>query len=125
MNDLPSGFEKRRFVRLPCAFDPRYATQAPLITVRTGQHTATGMLMDVGAGGVGLILPMEISRDAEVEVAFELRMKDATPFEVAARGVVRHCVPAAEPGTFRTGLEFTSIDESSRAKLVAYVESVL
>ncbi len=125
MTDLPPGFEKRRFVRLPCAFDPRYKEQAPPITVRVAERTSTGTLTDVSVGGVGFVLPVKLEKNSEAEVVFRLQIKDADPFEVAARGIVRHCVPSGGAGAYRTGLEFTSIDKGEQEKLAVYVESIL
>ena len=112
-------------MRVPCAFDPRYKELAPAITIRVADQAVTGALTDIGVGGVGFMLTTELEKHSEVEVAFKLQIQDEEPFQVAARGIVRHCVPSGRVGTYRAGLEFTAIDKEEQAKLAAYVASFL
>jgi len=126
MGDLPKGFEKRRFVRLPLVFDPRYQEgQGPEMQIRCGDFVETGHLVDISIGGIGFVSPLELVKEAVAEVSVDLVLKDRGIGTIQARGIVRFCGASSAQGVYRVGLEFTEITEAHRETIATYIDNLL
>ncbi len=124
LNDLPSGMEKRRYVRVPIAFDPHYdINRLPEVTISSDGRNECARLVDISKGGISLISNVEFPRGKELDVSFELEMKKAGVHKISATGIVRFCSPKMEHGIYQIGLEFVRIDQEQKDLIIAYVDS--
>ena len=126
MGDLPPGFERRRFTRLPLVFDPQYRREeGPELRIGSGESAETGRLVDISIGGVGFVSPIEFMKGALTEVTFDLILKDGRSFRIQAQGVVRFCGASSTTGLYRIGLEFAGITQAQQDAIRSYIESLL
>ncbi|MGE5280105.1 MAG: PilZ domain-containing protein [Deltaproteobacteria bacterium] len=126
MSVLPPGFEKRKTPRLPLAFDPRYrGEEGPEIEVKGGGGGGPCRLIDISAGGIGLVAPCAFAKNAAVEVVFDLVLSDGQAFRFQAGGIVRFCGACPDGEHHRVGLEFTDAAQDQKKILAAYIEDLL
>jgi c-di-GMP-binding flagellar brake protein YcgR len=127
MDECLRGHEKRRHIRVPLAFDPRFTASRPAeAEIDLEGVLERARLMDVSEGGAGLLCGREYARGVKVTIVFAVGLKEgAREVLIRASGVVRFCAACSEAQGFRVGVEFARIDRASQECLRQYVCDLL
>lgn len=116
--DVVKRIQRRDFVRVPSDIDTE------VIILESGEEENTvsgpleGKIEDISAGGVQLVLEDYLSLFTKIELIFTLPIVDEELREVFGE-IVR--VPEDSEPPLRFGVEFTSITENKRNKIIQYV----
>lgn len=125
MNQLSGGAERRKFARVPLIVDFYYKVERPPeIRMKIGDRTESAFLMDMSEGGIGFVSGIELPEGTELDITFNLVIKEAANPKIQAVGTVRHCTLQPDSRTYRIGLEFTKIEEGEKELIAQYVRSI-
>jgi c-di-GMP-binding flagellar brake protein YcgR len=125
MNQPSGGAERRKFSRVPLIVDCYYKVERPPeIKMKVGDRTETAYLMDMSEGGIGFISGIELPEGTELDITFNLVIKDAANPKIQAVGIVRYCTPQPDSRTYRIGLEFTKMEAGEKELIAQYVKNI-
>ncbi len=105
--------QRRRYPRLPAE------GQVMVSVVGRVQRAIRGKLLDISQGGIGVCLPIILSRGASVSVFVECHHSEGL-LSFQSEGTVRHVVAYAEGGNpaYRVGIQLTQVPSAIRQRLV-------
>lgn len=77
-----------------------------LLPTREVQHVRT---LDISVGGIGLVAPSNLLRDAVCEIKFRAPLLDDRVEMLVARGRIAYSILSGKENGFLVGLQFTDI----------------
>ena len=77
--------------------------------------------LDISLGGIGLVVPSNLSRDAVCDIKFRAPLMGDRVEMLVARGRVTHSILSGPEGGFIIGLQFTDLPVSALAAIRRYV----
>ena len=112
MSEADSGIERRR------AFRKMIRTR---VTITQGENQFTAQSFDLSSGGIGLILPINPPYGLMLSLRFVVPKKPRGTALVEAAGKVVHSIFSADEGGFKVGVNFTSLNDASKAALIGFL----
>ncbi len=124
MEDSFWGIERRKSERALLKTDLFYSVEnPPAVKMDLSGKSDTVTLVDLGVGGLGFVAKQELPQNTELEVSFLLETKGQGNIEIKASGKVVYCFPQGDFATYRVGLEFTKIEDTTKALISEYVKN--
>lgn len=111
-SETGSGIERRRAVR------KMIRTR---VTLTQGENQFSVQSFDVSIGGIGLILPINPPYGLIVSLRFVIPKKPRGTALVEATGKVVHSIFSADEDGFKVGVNFTSLNDASKAALIGFL----
>lgn len=111
----------RAYVTTDLFFSVRYA---PDVRMKVRGKAETGVMADLGEGGIAFVSGVEVARDTNLDVSFELEKQGGKSVKIKARGIVRYCFLQGDFESYRIGLEFTKITQTAKQAIAAFVKDV-
>jgi len=109
---LKTSLGRRAFVRVKNQDIPRiFVVGKVLVKVVTVNHTYTGRLLDIGAGGLAMQLPVSLETGKLLRVGFYLG-----PVKIISKTEVKYSSKTEEQDgqeQYTTGVEFIDLDSES------------
>ena len=87
------------------------------------RRPADGRAFDVAAGGMGVVLDVNLPIGTMCSVSFSLLFKDGHSVAGKTNAKVAYCVLSGKEHGFKIGLQFTNISEQLATSVVRYLES--
>ena len=99
----------------------RRAFRAPALLRLPSQQVLEVRTIDISAGGIGLVVPLNLRRDSLCDVRVRAPVQAEGTEIILARGRIAHSILSGKEKGFLIGLEFIGLSGPQRALIKQYV----